>query len=105
MPASEPQLTSDQKVHIYRIIQELLINGVKYVKTGTIELSMDLQLQRFFVFYNDTDVGFDYEKMKHKGLGLNNIFERTKLLGGVATLNTSPGKGTRWTISIPINNG
>jgi signal transduction histidine kinase len=34
-------------------------------------------------------------------MGINNIFERAMLMGGRATLNTAPGKGTKWIIAIP----
>jgi signal transduction histidine kinase len=95
-------LSDDQKVQIYRIIQELLINGVKYVKSGNIDLSLESQLGNFFVFYRDEGPGFDLEFIKDKGLGIHNIFERCKFLGGIASLKTVPGNGTEWTISIPL---
>ena len=37
------------------------------------------------------------------GMGIMNIFERTKLLGGKAEIVSSPGKGTSWEISFPLD--
>jgi signal transduction histidine kinase len=36
-------------------------------------------------------------------MGLMNIFERVKLIGGKAIVNSSPGNGTTWNITVPLH--
>jgi NarL family two-component system sensor histidine kinase LiaS len=92
-------------IHAYRIIQELMINAIKYVSSGTISLRCSTERNMLYIFYQDTGQGFDQSDMMNRNtLGLRNIYERATLLGGHATLMTSAGKGTRWTIRIPLKN-
>jgi len=37
-----------------------------------------------------------------KGLGLKNIAERVRILGGKLKIDSSPGKGTRLEVIIPM---
>jgi signal transduction histidine kinase len=43
----------------------------------------------------DDGIGFDPAEVRSGGLGLRNIRERTALLGGKLTIDSSPGKGSR----------
>ena len=52
--------------------------------------------------YSDNGKGFDTKEIKNLGMGIMNIFERAKLLGGKAKLTSSPGNGTKWEILIPL---
>jgi signal transduction histidine kinase len=97
------ELTSEQTIHIYRIIQELLTNAIKYVKKGEIRLSVSEEAGMFIVLYKDTGMGFEDNTFKGKGLGITNIFERARILNGKAVLTTFPEQGTNWNIAIPIN--
>ncbi len=58
-PDKNPDFSHETVVHLYRILQELLTNAVKYVKEGEIHISMSLEQSRFFIFYSDTGCGFD----------------------------------------------
>jgi signal transduction histidine kinase len=95
-------LTPEMGTHLFRIIQELLANAVKYVTTGVIHLSVSIEFQNLYIFYQDSGSGFDPERLNIEGIGLLNIVERAKLIGGEATLKTSPGNGTHWRICIPL---
>jgi two-component system, NarL family, sensor kinase len=99
----ELSLPEETILHIYRIIQELLTNASKYVKTGRVNIRISAEMGSLIVFYQDNGPGFDPAIVEKSGMGLRNIFERAKLLGGVATLDTSPGYGASWQISIPLD--
>ena len=94
-------LSSEKATHMIRIIQELLTNAVKYVKTGEINLSISVEFKNINIIYHDNGPGFDQQSMNLNGIGLMNIQERAKLLGGKATLKSWPHKGTHWIICIP----
>lgn len=94
-------LTKEETIHIYRIIQELLINALKHVHSGEINLSLTMEEGMVFILYQDSGTGFDVSTSGLNGLGLLNIFERAKIINGTAVLNSKPAEGTRWNISIP----
>ena len=94
--------SGEETIHIYRIIQEILTNAVKHVSFGEISLSLSEEAGMLFILYNDTGSGFDDKTYFKKGLGIVNIFERAKIIGGKAVLITAVGNGTKWNISIPL---
>ena len=102
LPSEEPDLPKEKSRHCYRIIQELLINGIKYVKSGKIEISISVEEGQFLVFYKDNGPGFNIELEREKGLGIASILERAKFMGGNAEVKTHPGNGVKWIIHIPL---
>ena len=95
-------LTTEKTMHVFRIIQEILFNAMKYVKEGKVEIELAIEEDHLFVFYSDTGPGIEEVTSKTKGLGLSNINERARLLGGKANMTSNPGSGTTWNISIPL---
>lgn len=85
-----------------RIVQELMTNAVKYVKIGKINIKIKVESGNLKIIYFDDGTGFDVKEKNKTGLGLTNIFERTKLLGGTANLESGPAIGTHWKIEIPM---
>jgi len=79
----------------------LLMNAIKHVTYGDIRISLSEEEEMLVILYQDTGEGFEAEAVAGKGLGIMNIFERAKIINGKAVLNTYPGKGTRWYITIP----
>jgi signal transduction histidine kinase len=96
-------LSAEKTIHIYRIIQEILTNAIKHVSFGEITISLSEEAGIFFILYKDTGPGFDTNTATKKGLGVMNIFERAKIIGGNAILNTIPGGETKWNISVPLD--
>ena len=94
-------INSSQQVNLFCIIQELLTNAMKHVKTGLITFRLTMEYENLYLFYQDKGSGFDAKRMNNRSMGINNIFDRAILLGGKATLLTSPGKGTKWIIAVP----
>jgi len=95
-------LPVEQTIHIYRIIQELLFNAMKYVAHGKVEIELTLEENHLFVFYSDTGPGMVENLAEKTGLGLSNIRERAQILGGKAIMNSTIGKGTTWNITVPL---
>ncbi|HSY43402.1 MAG TPA: PAS domain S-box protein [Candidatus Acidoferrum sp.] len=94
----------DKAASVYRIVQEGLNNILKYseAKTATITLERDLHEVRLLI--EDGGKGFNPDDIS-KGMGLKNIAERTRILGGRLKLNAAPGEGVRIEITIPISAG
>lgn len=90
---------------IYRIVQELLNNIIKH--SGATEASVIIKqhLNSISMIVTDNGVGFQelLPRRVGNGMGLKNVRNRVKLLEGRFTLNSSPGEGSRITITLPIH--
>jgi signal transduction histidine kinase len=103
IPEVPMTLPEEVILHTYRMVQELLTNASKYVKGHQVWIHIVRESNGFILTYKDDGPGFDTEKVTKSGMGLSNIFERAKLLGGQAIVTSSPEKGTNWEISIPFH--
>ena len=103
IPAFTTPFSEELNMHVYRIVQELLTNANKHAGHADIRLTFALVEKKLLLFYKDNGPGFDSENENPRFFGLSIISERVKLLGGNAILISSPGNGTSWDISIPIN--
>jgi signal transduction histidine kinase len=86
-------VSSDNKIHIYRIIQEAIQNSNKYAKAERCYIILLKTANKITIRIWDNGIGFNIEKMK-QGIGLKNIKERTKALNGELKITSSTGNGT-----------
>ena len=97
-------LTEQQKLMLYRIIQEQLNNVLKHAKAENFTIEMMYEDSKLQVIMTDDGIGFDPELIKHKkGVGLFNINSRVELFHGKADIFSSPGAGCSIMIQIPIS--
>lgn len=91
------RLPADIEIMFYRILLECINNSIKHAHAENISIQIDKQVQKILVTYADNGKGFDVEKtMKEtKGMGLFNIQNRIKLIGGVMNIRSVIGRGTR----------
>lgn len=100
----ETELSPEQKLNIYRLIQEHFQNTLKHAQANSVELKILRRHQWLFIEFRDNGKGFDYKEGEVlPGLGLQNIEKRIKQLGGRWSLQTSRGKGLRSIIEIPLH--
>ncbi|WP_396185655.1 ATP-binding protein [Flavobacterium sp.] len=86
-------VSSDSKIHVYRIIQEALQNSNKYSKAKRCCVFLMKTGDKITIRIWDNGIGFNPEKAK-QGIGLKNIKERTKVLKGVLKITSTSEKGT-----------
>lgn len=86
-------VSSEAKIHVYRIIQEALQNSSKYSKAERCCVFLLKTADKITIRIWDNGVGFNPEKAK-QGIGLKNIKERTKVLNGELKITSSPDKGS-----------
>ncbi len=94
-------LLNSTKHHIFRIIQELLTNILKYAKANEVNLSIFHDDININIKLSDNGIGFDHEKIE-KGNGLINIESRLIDLNGEVVITSISGKGTTTNICIPL---
>ncbi|MEI6899556.1 MAG: ATP-binding protein [Bacteroidota bacterium] len=102
-PDIYPEMARETKIHLFRIVQELLTNAMQHARTSKITLEIAFDNTNLFLKYNDTGAGFDKDSPNRQGTGIENIMERVTLLGGFAELDTRPGFGTDYLIRVPLN--
>jgi signal transduction histidine kinase len=96
---------SFRQLHLYRIIQELINNTIKYARATEIKISFSAEENETMVSmeYSDNGTGFDTGKVI-PGLGLSNIKTRTELLNGRDKIVSLPEKeGFYFTLKFPLN--
>jgi two-component system, NarL family, sensor kinase len=90
-------------LHIYRIVQELINNTLKYASAKNAMLQFSLANDgQIRMIYKDDGVGFDLDTMK-RGHGLSNIETRIRLLHGKLTIDTKAQQGATFTFIFPNN--
>lgn len=102
-PAKYPEMNRETKIHLFRIVQELLANAMQHARSSKITLEISFDSNQLFLRYNDNGPGFDKESLTSQGSGLDNIIERVTILAGNVELDTRPRFGTDYSITIPLN--
>lgn len=100
-PRIESFLKDDQKLTIYRIIQEAINNIIKHANAKSALVDLSIIGDNAQLIISDNGIGFDLSKNK-KGTGLKNIQNRVYLFNGTLDINTVPGKGCELAITIPF---
>jgi two-component system sensor histidine kinase DegS len=101
---SERRMESYVEVMVFRAMQELLSNAVDQNQATLVKIQLDLGDTNVKLSMDDNGKGFDTDALgKEENLGLKLIKERSEMLGGTFEINSSPGKGARVTLSIPLH--
>lgn len=95
-------ISSSVKIAVYRIMQEAFTNILKHADATIITLKVqnDMQLK---VLIQDNGKGFEAGQ-NTTGFGLQSMQERAYALNGGFEIMTSPGRGCKILISIPLEN-
>lgn len=85
-------LSEEQKLMVYRVVQEQLNNITKYASASKVGLNISVAQNLVTVVIKDDGRGFDPSNVK-TGIGLKNINSRLQLFAGDFNINSSPGNG------------
>lgn len=97
----EKELEPALCISLLRIVQEHLNNIIKHSGATKTSISLDLSGNTADLEIKDNGKGFDLKDTR-RGLGINNIYNRTEFHSGQAYVNTSPGEGCTLSVCIPI---
>ncbi|MGA7748954.1 MAG: PAS domain-containing protein, partial [Gallionella sp.] len=95
-------LNVEQSVTVFRIIQESLNNVAKHAQASRVEINFARQGDLLELQISDNGIGFD-PTSKERSFGLLGIKERALMIGGTATIASTPGKGSQVSLSIPLS--
>lgn len=87
---------------IFRIIQESLANARRYSQSMKVRIRLVQREDGIRIEVEDWGIGFNPRKVANGHFGLEGINERAKLFGGAAIIRSSPGKGARIVVELPL---
>jgi PAS domain S-box-containing protein len=106
-PQANPE-ASDVRILLFEGVRELLFNAVKHAGVDRVDVNLALGPgDTIHIQVSDDGVGFDPDatlnakNQRHVGLGLFSIQERFALLGGLLDIQSAPGKGSRFILTLP----
>ena len=94
-------LSEDQKLMIFRILQEQTNNIIKYADAKNVNITLREAHNQVFLSITDDGKGFD-TTVESKGIGFINVYNRVDAFGGEVKLISSPGKGCALEIVFPL---
>lgn len=83
---------------VYRIVREATANAIRHGLCSHIQVELGMENGLLRLYVADDGQGFDPEAVQNNGksgLGLINMQEQARLLGGRLLIESSPGRGTR----------
>lgn len=87
---------------IFRIVQESLANAARHSRSKKVRVEL-IQLEDYVrLEIRDWGIGFNVAEVAQDRFGLQGIRERARLLGGKATVDSTPGKGTHIVVELPL---
>ncbi len=93
-------LTYEQKICVYRIIQELSNNIRKHALATNVNIHLTGHESYLTIMVEDNGRGFDQKKKKY-GIGFRNIQKRITLFNGKMEIDSERGNSTTIIIDIP----
>jgi PAS domain S-box-containing protein len=94
------------KTFLFRAVQELLFNIVKHAGVKRAFIALSDSDNALTISVRDDGQGFDpdnlYNAASKAGFGLLSIRERASHIGGSLTIDSAPGRGSRFTLAVPL---
>lgn len=116
-----PRTVETDRLRLEQILKNLLSNAFKFTETGSVQLSIARAAgERLSLAVKDTGIGISPDQQQGifdafrqadgaisrryggTGLGLSISRELARLLGGAITLESRPGQGSTFTLTIPL---
>ncbi|MDL1963016.1 MAG: response regulator [Deltaproteobacteria bacterium] len=114
-----PQIESDE-ILTHQILQNVIGNAVKFTKEGGVTVSANSDAKKVYIRVEDSGIGISEKYLPHifdefrqvdgtasrhyegTGLGLAIAHKAAKILGCELTVESSAGKGSIFTLSMPV---
>jgi len=97
--------SKDGSTMVYRIIQEGINNVVKHAEATECVVRVKKEPRGIVITLQDNGKGFSLEREdgSGRGFGLSGMAERAKMLHGLLSVDSAPGRGTTVRVEVPGN--
>lgn len=107
---SDAKVAPFHAANAFRIIQEAVNNAIKNGHAANVHVRVTIREGLLLGQIEDDGSGFDVETARGRSreqgsFGLANMEERAKLIGGILTLESTPGRGSSVSFRVPIGGG
>jgi PAS domain S-box-containing protein len=100
----ELSLPRDKATAVFRILQESLTNVMRHAQAKRVTVSFIEDEGSYLMEIKDDGRGISEEDLKKsKSFGLLGMKERAMLFGGAVDIESTPGKGTTVSVTIPVS--
>jgi two-component system sensor kinase len=96
-----PTLCEEKSLAIYRIVQEALNNVMRHARSTWALVEVRHEEEVLDLIVEDYGQGFDQLRISRTGLGLTSMTERARSAGGILSVDSHPGGGTRVHLRLP----
>ncbi|MDO5626771.1 MAG: sensor histidine kinase [Mobilicoccus sp.] len=104
-PPGELDLPPHHEIQVIRIVQEALTNVRKHSGATRARVRISHGIGAWHFVVEDDGAGFDARAVGDDRFGLTSMSERTALVDGWLTVDSSPGEGTRILVGVPDPRG
>jgi PAS domain S-box-containing protein len=102
MGFEDERLSPRLETSLYRVVQEALTNTIRYAEASNIGILLERKQGMVRVFVEDNGIGFNPEDVQtDEHVGLVGMRERAEMLGGILTIESTPGRGTSIILEVP----
>jgi signal transduction histidine kinase len=98
----EQKINEKSSIIIFRILQEFFSNTIKHSKASKLKVVLEYTTENLLISVSDNGIGFSTTESKGKGIGLQNIKNRAKLIGAKANFSSEKNKGTTLIINYEL---
>jgi signal transduction histidine kinase len=95
-----PEMNIAAKSSLYRIVQEFLQNSIKHAGCKYIKVKAVMEKEYLIITLEDDGKGFEIDKVRKNGIGLDNIRRRVSAMEGTYNFTSQPGNGVCLSISV-----
>lgn len=86
---------------IVMVVQEALSNSLRHAESDWVEITLTDDDENVVIQVIDNGIGFDASDVAG-GMGIANMRSRVQRLGGVMTIDSAKGEGTRIEVRLPV---
>ena len=102
-------LNPDLQAILFRCVRELMLNTVKHAKAKRLTVAIAREGEKILYTIADDGLGFDPSlhdtRTEETGFGLLSVHEHLATMGGNCRIQSTPGQGTRITLTVPPGGG
>jgi PAS domain S-box-containing protein len=102
-------LNPDLQAILFRCVRELMLNTVKHAKAKRLTVAIAREDEKILYTIADDGLGFDPSlhdtRTEETGFGLLSVREHLATMSGNCRIQSTPGQGTRITLTVPVRGG